>query len=57
MSDFFRENPRCGALAVAWIGAKLLEPARLGITVLIVPPLAKYINDKKAPLSGLVEDE
>lgn len=49
-SDKVEQNPRLTTLAVAWIGTKIIEPARIGLSVFITPKLAKAMGKN-------VEDE
>lgn len=48
-------NPEVANLGVAWIAVKFTEPIRFGVTVAIVPRLARYLGyapSKDAPESG-----
>ena len=45
--NYIRSNPTVGTFAIAWIMTKFTEPLRLGITVLIVPKVAKIVGGQK----------
>lgn len=47
LPKYFRENPRMGTLGVAWVATKMVEPIRLGATLVIVPQLASHLRKKK----------
>lgn len=47
LPGYFREHPRAGTLAIAWMLTKFTEPLRLGVTVAIVPTIARWIGRGK----------
>eukprot|EP01111_Echinosteliopsis_oligospora_P019665 TRINITY_DN9617_c0_g1_i1.p1 TRINITY_DN9617_c0_g1~~TRINITY_DN9617_c0_g1_i1.p1 ORF type:complete len:205 (-),score=74.49 TRINITY_DN9617_c0_g1_i1:3-617(-) len=44
--DLEKVNPAAGHFAVAWILTKFTEPVRAGLTVVIVPPLYRFITGR-----------
>lgn len=44
LPNYIRENPRVGTFAIAWVITKFTEPARLVLTLYIVPKIARYLG-------------
>eukprot|EP01031_Cornospumella_fuschlensis_P035766 gene35766-43382_t len=44
LPGYIRENPRVGTFALAWALTKLTEPLRLGLTLAVVPSLARWLR-------------
>ena len=44
MPNYIREYPRVGTFLVAWFTTKFTEPVRMGVSIAIVPPLAKFMK-------------
>lgn len=43
LPNYIREHPTVGTFAVAWVMTKFTEPARLAVTVTIVPSVARAL--------------
>jgi hypothetical protein len=51
LPGFIRENPRVGTFAIAWIMTKFTEPIRFGITLAVVPSIARLLGRESASSS------
>jgi len=41
---YIRENPRVGTFAIAWVMTKFTEPVRAGLTIAVVPSIARFLG-------------
>jgi len=41
---YIRENPRVGTFAIAWVMTKVTEPVRAGLTIAVVPSIARALG-------------
>jgi len=51
--EYIKQYPKLGTFAVAWVMTKFTEPIRAGVTLVIVPRIAKligYVSVPKIPL-------
>ena len=48
--QYVRDNPRVGTFMLGWVMTKFTEPIRLGVTVLVVPRLSKWLG--QSPSTG-----
>lgn len=46
--EYVREHPHVGKFGIAWVMCKFTEPLRLGITIAVVPQVAKLLGRHKA---------
>lgn len=46
--DLTELNPKAGNFALAWILTKLVEPLRLGFTILITPPISRLLRARSS---------
>jgi hypothetical protein len=43
---YIMNNPTVGTFAIAWVMTKFTEPIRLGVTLLVLPKVAKILGKK-----------
>lgn len=55
LPGYFRENPRMGTFAVAWVMTKFTEPLRLGLAIAVVPSVARFLG-RAPPKEAKKED-
>mmetsp|Transcript_3823 Transcript_3823/g.3432 ORF Transcript_3823/g.3432 Transcript_3823/m.3432 type:complete len:222 (-) Transcript_3823:64-729(-) len=44
LPDFIHNNPKVGTFAIAWVMTKFTEPIRLGLTLAVLPTVAKLLG-------------